>query len=58
MVMQKIADLVSKKVMFFLLNMKPRMDFVHAQYLKYIHIVKLFAAEEILHIEVQRKSIR
>ena len=57
MVMQKIADLVSKKVMFFLLNMKPRMDFVPAQFLKYIHIVKLFAAEEILHIEVQRKSI-
>ena len=28
MVMQKIADLVSKKVMFFLLNMKPRMDFL------------------------------
>lgn len=40
------------------LNMKLRKDFAPVQYLKYIHIVKSFAAEEILHIGVQKKSIR
>ena len=58
MVIQKIADSVWKKAMFFLLNMKLRKDFAPVQYLKYIHIVKSFAAEEILHIGVQKKSIR
>ena len=47
-----------KKVMFFLLNTKLRMGFVPVQYLKFIHTVKSFAAEEILHIGVQKKSIR
>ncbi len=42
----------------FLLNMKLRMDFVPVQYLKFIHIVKSFAAVGILHIGVQKKSIR
>ena len=58
MVMPKIADSVWKKVIFFLLNMKLRMGFVPVQYLKFIHTVNLFAAEEILHIGVQKKSIR
>ena len=56
--MQKIADSVSKKGMFFLSNMKLRMDFVPVQYRKYIHTVKSFAAEGILPIVGQKKSIR
>ncbi len=56
--MQKIADSVSKKAMFFLLNMKLRKDFASVQYLKYIHIVKSFAVEGILPIVVQKKNIR
>ena len=58
MVMQKIADSVWKKAMFFLLNMKLRKDFASVQYLKYIHIVKSFAVEGILPIVVQKKNIR
>lgn len=58
MVMQKIADSVWKKAMFFLLNMKLRKDFAPVQYLKYIHIVKSFAVEGILPIVVQKKNIR
>jgi len=58
MVMQKIADSVWKKVMFFLLNTKLRTGFVPVQYLKYIHIVKSFAVEGILPIVVQKKNIR
>lgn len=57
MVMQKIAGLVSKKEIFFLLNMKLRKIFVPVHYLKYIHTVKSFAAEGILPIEDQKKSI-
>ena len=58
MVMQKIADSVWKKVMFFLLNTKLRTGFVPVQYLKYIHTVKSFAVEGILPIVVQKKNIR